>query len=749
MAITIPFNGASLKIPGAYSSLRTNLIGALPLAETGIVGIIGESAKGAPGSNLAEGGIRTYDSTTLANLIEYYGSGPIVDAARSLVNASNDARVPQGASKILVYKTNASTQGNLVINQNSVNPWATITSQNFGVDENLINTTISQDTAETFNLQFGADWTSTPAADMTLRINGNALVTITAANCTSAAATVTELNSKINTALGTVAIAYASTVVNRISLNLAITGTGAHREGMGISLEFIASANWTLVGVSVPQQGVAIVAGSTVTGLTATNATRTIVINRQQDQINESTADTTGEIGGRIALQIGYTGTTGTLTITATTLTTTVTGGSGSNLNLTLSNFATLADLAQFIDSQTGYKCSLPVTANGGLPPSVLDRVSAVGICSTTASLKVGQIKTDSYEVQKWFDQNSQLVKLSRTLFIGLPDVLARTYLAGGTRGSSSTSSFNLGFVAFEGKRINIIVPLVSQDASDDLAETPGYTDNSSNYDVESIHTQAREHCKKMSSTVNRNERNCYIGYRGTFLENQNESKAINSEFCSLVFQDVQIIATNGSLVWRQPHMLAAIVAGMQAGGEIGLPMTHKYIAVNGAKHVKKQGVAPNSNTELFDANNLGHQNIAVENGLTTVESPSSGGVRIVLHNTTYQNDANFVLNRVNVLSAAHYVAYNLRQQLETLFVGDKVRTGTAETIRNAVIGIMKQFLDADIIVGDDTNKGLGWKNLSVNVIGNVANIDITITPVQGVEFVLARIVLDTIRQTA
>ncbi len=749
MSITIPFAGANIKVPGAYSTLRTNLTGSLPLTPTGIVGIIGEATKGAPGSDTLNGGVKEYDSATLADLISYFGSGPIVDAARTLVNASNDSRILQGASRIFVYKTNSSTAASLVINQNVSNPYATLNSRNWGVDENLINTTISQDTPEVFSLQFGVDWSGTPAADITLRVNGGTVVTITAANCTTAALTVTELNTKLNTALGTVAIAYASNVANRISINLAITGTGAKRNGMGISLEFIASANWVTLGVTVPQQGVAIVAGSGVNGLTATNPTRTITVNRQQDQITETTSNTTGELGGKIYLEIGCSATTSTLlTISNTTLTTVVTGSGASSLSLTLVNFATLADLAQYINAQPGYSCVVPSNINPGLPPSVLDRVTSVGIDSSTVGIRAGQVKADSYEIQKWFDNNSSLVSVTRTLFVGLPDVLALSYLNGGTRGSSSTSSFNNGFTAFEGKRINIVVPLVSQDASDDLVELPGYTDTSSTYDAESILIQAREHCKKMSNVVNRNERNCYLGYRETFQNCRNESKIIDSEFCSLSFQDVQLIGTDGALFWGQPHLLACLIAGLQAGAEIGLPATFKFVAANGIRHVKKQGVAPLS-TELFDPNNPGSKNLAIEDGLLILESPSSGGIRVVLQNSTYQNDANFVFNRPSVLAAAHYIAYNLRNQLEALFVGDKVRTGTAESIRNAVIAVMKQFLDAEIIVGDDTNGNLGYKNLAVHVNGSVATIDICITPVVGVDFVLARITLDSIRQSA
>ncbi len=748
MAIIQTFNGASLRIPGAYSSMTVKLIGNLPLAETGIVGIIGEATKGTPGS---VSGIVEYDSSTLSDLVDQFGDGQIVNAARALVNASNDARITNGASRILVYKTNASTQAALNITRSS-STWATITSANYGVEENLISADFDEDTAESFTLQFGADWTTTPGSDLLLRINGGTVVTITAASCTSAANTVTQLNTKINTALGTSGILYASAATNRISINLAITGTGAKNNGAGISLELVASSEWVDVGVTVGQQGVIIAAGSGITGLTALNPTRTITLNRQSDDITEDTDSTTGELGGDIYMEIGCNVTTScTLTINSTTFATTATGTGASSLSLTLASFNTLSDLASYIDAQTGYTCSIPSGINGSLPTSVLDRVSAVGICASTTDLKPGQIKADSFEIQNWFNLNSQLTTISRDStigFVGLPDAGAKAFLAGGTLGASTTSNFNDGFTAFEAKRANILIPLVSQDASDDKIEDVTITDSASSYDIESIHTQCRNHCKLMSNTQNRSERNCYLGYRGTFDQCKTQAKAIASEFCSMLFQDSQVINTAGELEYMQPHITACLVGGLQAGAEIGEPATFKYIAANGIRHVKKQGATPSS-TEIFNPDRIGHKNQAIDDGLLIVEEPSSGGVRVVLQNTTYQRDANFVFNRVHVLDAANYVAFNLRQQLEDIFVGEKAKTGTAQSIYTAVVAIMKQFLDGDIIIGDDTNKGLGWKNLTVTLTGNTAVIDITITPVQGIDFILAKLTLDNIRQTA
>jgi hypothetical protein len=85
------------------------------------------------------------------------------------------------------------------------------------------------------------------------------------------------------------------------------------------------------------------------------------------------------------------------------------------------------------------------------------------------------------------------------------------------------------------------------------------------------------------------------------------------------------------------------------------------------------------------------------------------------------------------------------------VFTGTKARTGSAEAIANFVKSRMTVYREpgTDIIVGDDDNKGMGYKNLRVSVEGNTAAIKVTITPVQGIDFILPTIYLANIKQSA
>jgi hypothetical protein len=138
-----------------------------------------------------------------------------------------------------------------------------------------------------------------------------------------------------------------------------------------------------------------------------------------------------------------------------------------------------------------------------------------------------------------------------------------------------------------------------------------------------------------------------------------------------------------------------------------------------------------------------------IDAGVTIIETLDNGSNRIVVGNTTYGKDPSFVWNRESVVQAAGFVAYDLRFNLDLAFTGSKARTGTAEALANFIKARMSTYLEADIIVGDDLNDGLGFKSLSVSIQGNTAIINVSVTPVQGIDFILPTIYLADIRQSA
>jgi len=737
MSLSRIFGGTNLFIPGAYDTKNVILTGAAPSIAVGKVAIMGESSKGCPGATE----ILQFSPEALRDLIAEYGDGPLTDAARVLVIPSNDARITNGASAIYVYKTNNSTIATLSL----ATAWGQADSQEFGQQANLISTEIQKNDATDATTVSSATFDETTISatgTFILRESGGAINTFAFSGAPSDNADLAAQLANAGNWTGGLPSETSFTVSGSDGVSLLTISTDAlstdHRLGAGRGFELIDGTNTPLATMNLTP------------GLQQASLEPTIrlIVQRQSDGIIEDTDDGLGDLGGNIILNVGYAGTTATLTINATNFTTTVTGGSGASLDLTLTDFTTINDLAAFVNTKTDYTAVVEASANGGLNPNTLDRVTTVGMASTGTALTPGKIKSDAFVVFDYVQKNSSLIDIPNTgSRVGFPDPISQTFLTGGTRGSTASSDFVSGLTAFEGiEDIDLIVPCISQDATDDISEDSSITDSASLYDIESTHTATKNHCKLMASTKNRKERACYLGFRGTLAEAKTQARSLNSEFASMLIQDVQVLGSDGNLIFQQPHVSAALATGMQAGGDIGEPTTKKLISAQAIKHVKKQGVTP-STSEKFDPKTKADE--AIDSGILPLNNPSSGGVEIMVQNATYSKDSNFVFNRPSVFSAMNFVAKTMRKSLEDKFVGTKNRTGTKDAIKAEIEALMADFLRSDIIVGDDSNGQVGFKDLSIQIDGNAVLIDITITPVQGIDFILTNISIDNIRIAA
>lgn len=597
MAITINFNGASIRKPGVYTKTQVNLAGGFPLAPTGVVAIVGEADGGEPGSSA---GVLTFTSEDVGALVDLYKSGPIVDAARLLVAPARDNRVPNGASQIRVWKTNASTKSTLAIS-NGTTTIFNLSSANWGEDENLI------------SVQVAAG-----AVDASARIF-------------------------------------------------------------------------------------------------------TVIKGDSSETLTENARDE--------KLDIQYTGSEATATITIQSGILAVDTGGPDDISITLAG-KTMQQVVDLIDGNADYSASTTSQSASFEPAENLDPISTATDVKTSAVTLYAQQK----ELLDIINGESSLITAARVTNVeGSPAVTAKTFMTGGAKGASSNTNFQSGFDALLATRCNTVVPLVSQDASD-LA-TLGKTDPSSAFTVAAVNLQAVTHCLTASNTKNRSERNCFVSIKDTFANSQSAARDLGEARASMLFQDVDILGADGNIKTEDPWAAACMLAGVQSGTDVGTPPTFKFVNANGISHADY-----NAKTQI---------DLAIDAGLLPLEEPDSGGFRIVVGNTTYGRDPNFVFNRISVQEAADSVAYNLRLQLEAIFIGEKTRTGTAQAIANTIVSIMSTFLRDEIIVGDDTNGGLGFKNLTVNLVGNTAFVDVTITPVQGIDFILPTITLDNIRQSA
>jgi hypothetical protein len=105
MARFVTFNGITRFKPGGITKINAEALNQVLPSDNSIVALVGEADGGAPG---ATSGLITHFDPSRAR--KEFRSGPLVDAIRLAFQSSNDQDVPGGASRVLIYKTNASTQ---------------------------------------------------------------------------------------------------------------------------------------------------------------------------------------------------------------------------------------------------------------------------------------------------------------------------------------------------------------------------------------------------------------------------------------------------------------------------------------------------------------------------------------------------------------------------------------------------------------------------------------------------------------
>jgi len=697
MSIKITYNGSELIIPGAYSKFQIAEKGDAPLSSSGTVGIIGEAEGGEP---------RILDIITRSQFdsaMARYKSGPIADAIQLLKAPSKDGRVLGGASKIVIYKVNSSTQGQLSLNI------ADIVSKNYGTDENTISVLLSEGAiadAQAKMLGSIAETFSITAGDtLILKISG---VTYT------------------YTAPATVAAQTASDAV--IALNNGADWSPALPINASLNVDKVDIE--VLSSIAVNDMSYILVDPTstldTIYGLVgeARGAKGSRILISKKGLISESSKD----VGGVSAIRIKYLGAGsfckisvqkvgGKLTFVADT-------GLADDLSYDLEDvdglpLLSFQQLVDGINSLANYEASILDSSIAQKNATELDFYTAIE-CKDVAV----DLNRDMYLLENDINPRSNLINIVRKEVAGAMDLVnPQQFLAGGSYGSSLNSNYLDGFTALKESRINIAVPLISEDGA--------------GVSVDAVNAMADSYAREGWSTLGRSERNVYVSKLGTKAEVKSASQTLQSEFCSLLAQDIRAVDSKGNLKWFAPWGHACLYAGMQAGSAVGEPTTFKRINANDLR------VRDNSWNPRIDAEEM------IDAGVSVSRPLDQGGFEIIVGNTTYGVDANWMKNRSSVMEAAGYVLYDLRFNLEKTFTGTKAKTGGAIEIKNFIKNRMIDYINADITVGNDSNDQLGYRDLQVIENGNQSIIKIVITVVEGRDFILPDIVFERNKSVA
>lgn len=702
--------------PGSYFDIdvKSTPVG---VASSGNIVIIGEAAGGAAVQGVdANGDVlknNFYTPDQLAQVTSKYISGPIVDAFRALSSPSSDANITGSANRIYIAKTNQGVKASATM----ATAYGTVTDKNYGTDGNKYSFTVAQSIDEvapehtgTAIASFGA---ALDAAEFTLRVDGGAEAVVTLGTGTHA--DISELVTEIDGLLPAGVSAEAGTATDTLKIKID-ADAAANAKGYGKTLELIDSTPGDLALLGLSE------------GLYVSSAEPEVELqfNRVDNNTNESflaSAD--------VALRIGYEGTTATATITDSALTTTVTGGSGANLSIDLTQYSTMSELADYINSQAGYTASA-VPSAAQVNPADLDDVAGMGICSTGTALLAGRVKIANKRLKDAAAQ-SAVVDFSSTVSAGLPDVQGPTFLANGAKGATLAANVIAALTDLEGIDVNFVIPLISRDASADIAD--GLTDAASTYTIDAVNAAVKNHVLKMSTAKIKKHRLGFCSYDGTYEECREAAGTLANARMSLAMQRTSQVNSAGQVVNYLPWHTACIAAGMQAAG-FYQSITNKFA-----------NVISFTDPSGFDSGSPGDIEAAIDSGLLFLEKAVVGN-KWVVDQTTYAKDTNFVYNSIQAMYAADLVSLDLADSFQTAFVGQSLADVDASTALSFLASKMDSYKKQKLIAAS-SDAPLGYKNAKVSISGPIMDLSVEIKLATAILFIPINIEISQVQNEA
>ncbi len=599
-----------------------------------------------------------------------------------------------------------------------------------------------------FTLETGYQWAALPQAGDYLFMpdsapnvmigsstNGGWYQVVSATTGVSAgASTITATRLNDGTAVAFVATAIAAST-DLQCIRPAIDGTGKSLEIFdGAGTQNIDKVIFTTAGAAVSWLSTA---SAPYLLTSATEYASKLVISRQSDGVSEEVV-----AGGSVALKVGYAGTTATMTITNTTITTTVSGGTGTALSLTIKDFKTVADLASYINSQTGYTCAVGNTLLGQqllikAGNSVLDQ-GVYGICSDLGATP-GRIKRDAYAFFQALSTTSTLTQLGTTTVeqadAGLPEVQSTFYLAGGTKGGTTAAQVAAGIDALEKIKGNFLITCFSRDADEDIEDD--LTESSSTYEIDAINAAAKTHVLKMSTIKRRRNRQAFVSKQTSFTLAKEAANNLACFRVALAPQDFKTVASDSTITQFPGYIGAALAAGMQAAGFYRSIM-HKGIDCSGV--LMADGSYHDQDDDQVED--------GLKNGLLLAERVDTGGFRWVSDQTTYAADGNFVYNSVQAIYAADTVSLTTAQRMEKAFVGQSLADVSAAVALTFLKAIMADLKRIKLLAASD-DAPLGFRNASIKIQGNAMIVSIEIKLATAIVFIPVSFLVTEVQQVA
>lgn len=360
----------------------------------------------------------------------------------------------------------------------------------------------------------------------------------------------------------------------------------------------------------------------------------------------------------------------------AQTLTTT--GG----INIDLNAYPTIADLVAYLDAQAGYT-AVVVAGQEDASSLELDAVSAQSLAGGYVVQSTFQAIIDTINAQSGLIEATAVNAAEDRV---IPENLTEQFLTGGTEGDYDATQWTAALLALEAENIQYIA-------------TP---DTSA-----SVHASIKTHAETMSSVTKRKERQFLVGapWGQTVATSITAAGNINSFLGLYVHNGGTQFNVNGVLTQYDAGYVACMLAGMKSALAINEPLTFKSLNL----------------IELEDKLTGSELEQLIEAGVCPINYSSAEIPQIVRQVTTYQTD-DLKYNELSMVSIMNFVSRDLRNYLETQFIGKPATAVQGGVLKQAVDVRLRNYTSQGLFQTDADR--VSYWNLQVRISGDTVFVD-------------------------
>lgn len=367
---------------------------------------------------------------------------------------------------------------------------------------------------------------------------------------------------------------------------------------------------------------------------------------------------------------------------------------------IALATYPTVQQLVDRIAAVADFTCTVEDGNGAKATVQSLDFVTAQNVKSADYVARA-----DLQAAVDWFNSAGEgYVTAARAADVGtLPAVLAFTYMASGTDGSTTNTEWTNAFSTLQAEDVQWVVPVSSDPA---------------------IHAMAVAHAAYMTNTARR-ERHAMLGAPAATSDAAAIvlAKAIGSDRAGLVHLGGYDYNEIGALTLYPPYIVAAMVAAMFCGSTPGTALTSKSLRLVGLERKLR---------------NPADTDPLLRGGVMPLEDTPTG-YRVVRSISTWLTDSKFNRVELSCSVAMDYTARAVRDALAGV-VGAKGLPTTLGIAVSATETALKELAKSEasggpgVLAGDDVNPP--YRNIRAKLVGDRIEVSFEASPVIPINYV-------------